>query len=306
MKGTIFDIQRFSIHDGPGIRTTIFFKGCPLKCYWCHNPESQNSSPEIGFSIDKCLKCGLCVTICPLQASSLSNKKRINREKCNLCGLCIEQCPSSALKIIGQETTIKEIIKEVRQDEAFYQQSGGGITLSGGEPLYQYEFVFTLTKQLKKLGYHVALDTSGYYQGSDSDLNYLLHLAKWVDLILYDIKMIDDQKHQKYTGVSNLTILENASILSLKYPEKMIFRYPLIPGLNDSQKDINLLKTFLSSLPKAVFEILPYHRIGVSKYRLIGKKYELESVNLPDEKELTSITKSIAQIPHVSLIGSKV
>ena len=304
MEGNIFDIQRFSIHDGPGIRTTIFFKGCPLKCFWCHNPESQNPNPEIGFYANKCLKCGICETICPLGACHLLNPKRIDREKCNLCGLCVEQCPSSALKMIGRETTIEEILKEVAQDEVFYQQSGGGVTLSGGEPLYQYDFALALAKRLKILSYHLTLDTSGYYQGNDSDLTILLNFAQGVDLILYDIKMIDDQKHQKYTGISNLTILENASILSLKYPKKMIFRYPLIPGLNDSPEDINLLKGFLSSLSNTVLEILPYHRIGISKYCLIGKEYELEMINLPEEEKLSSLAKNITQLPNITLIGS--
>jgi len=305
VKGIVFDIQHFSVHDGPGIRTTVFLKGCPLRCLWCHNPESQNPQPEIGFSSQKCLSCGICEEVCLQHACSLENPYRVDRKRCNLCGVCIQRCPASALRIIGREVSVEEVVAEVVQDEAFYLQSGGGVTISGGEPLYQLDFTRALVKCFKRLGYHVALDTSGYFQGNEEDTRILLDLAQKVDLVLYDLKIMDNQKHERYTGVPNVTILENAYILGMRYPDKILFRYPLIPQINDSKEDFEALRGFLSRLPKVRLEILPYHRLGLGKYALIGREYELESLPLLEEGKVSSLKEVLLGLPGIVLVGEK-
>lgn len=304
MNGIVFDIQHFSIHDGPGIRTTVFLKGCPLRCLWCHNPESQKPEPEIGFWPEQCLECGTCEKVCPYHACNLQNPYRVNRQKCTLCGKCIELCPASALFIIGKEMSVEEVIAEVSKDEAFYSQSGGGVTISGGEPLYQFEFVRSLTLRLKKLGYHVTIDTSGYIRGTPEDLQRLLEIADMVDLVLYDLKVIDAQKHLKYTGVNNKSILQNALQLASRYPSKCLFRYPLIPGINDSQEDIAMLTEFLASIPKCKIEVLAYHRLGINKYARIGKVYALEKLPLPEQEHLESVKLQISKLSNVQLLES--
>ncbi|MEM3434008.1 MAG: glycyl-radical enzyme activating protein [Candidatus Methanomethyliaceae archaeon] len=304
VKGIIFDIQHFSIHDGPGIRTTVFLKGCPLRCLWCHNPESQNPRPEIGFLSEKCVRCGTCEKICPQGACSLEFPYRVDRKKCNLCGICLHYCPSLALRIIGREVTIDEVVEEVSRDESFYFQSGGGVTISGGEPLYQFEFALSLAKSLKRLKYHVVLDTSGYSDGSEKDLEMLLELAKVVDLVLYDIKLIDAKKHERFVGVSNTTILENAYILASKKICPVTFRYPLIPGINDSPQDVEELIGFLSQFSEGVvIELLPYHQLGIGKYRLIGQEYKLEHVAPLEEEKILRIKRELAKRSKARVVG---
>lgn len=304
-RGIIFNVQHFSVHDGPGIRTTVFLKGCPLRCLWCHNPESQNPRPEIGFHPQRCLSCGICERVCPQGACSLLNPYRVNREKCDVCGVCVQHCPASALEIIGREVSVGEIVEEAARDEAFYLQSGGGVTISGGEPLYQLDFTLALVRCLKRMGYNVALDTSGYFEGTEKDTKVLLDLAQEVDLILYDLKVMDNKKHEKYVGVSNVTILENAYILGVRYPEKVLFRYPLVPKINDSQEDLEALGRFLTRLPKAKLEVLRYHRLGLGKYTLLGRECKLESLPLPTEEQMRSLREFLARLPNVVLIGGQ-
>lgn len=304
MKGTVFDIQHFSIHDGPGIRTTVFLKGCPLRCLWCHNPESQDPLPQIGFWEDRCIRCGVCEKACPRQACSLADSYRVSRERCNLCRICVYQCPVSALEIIGKEMSVEEVVEEVVKDENFYFQSGGGVTISGGEPLYQHEFALSLARYLKRLRYHVALDTSGYLNGDEEDLRLLLNFAEVVDLVLYDIKLVDREKHEKFVGVPNETILENAYILALQRPRQVLFRYPLIPGINDSPQDIRNLRDFLNGFSECALEILPYHRLGIRKYKLLGQDYELQGIAVPDEQRVKEVCSELVQNSRIRILSS--
>ncbi len=293
IKGIVFDIQRFSIHDGPGIRTTVFLKGCPLRCFWCHNPESQDPYPELSFTLEKCINCGTCEKVCPEGAIILTTPERVNRNKCTVCGVCADACPAGALELVGKEMTVEEVVEEVKKDRVFYEESGGGVTISGGEPLFQFEFTLELSKRLKQDGFHIAIDTSGCWRGQSEDLKNLLLLAETVDLILYDLKLIDDAKHKFYVGVSNKTIIDNGVILFTKFPHKTLFRYPLVPGINNIEKDLNLLMDLFSNLAGATIELLPYHRLGVGKYAKIGKKYGFEQMPSLSEEESNKIKERL-------------
>ncbi|MDK2896745.1 MAG: pyruvate formate lyase activating enzyme [Candidatus Atribacteria bacterium] len=302
MKGVVFDIQRFSVHDGPGIRTTVFLKGCPLNCLWCHNPESQNSSIELGFTLEKCINCGTCEKVCPEGAVRMTVPERVDRTKCAVCGVCVDACPAGALEVVGKEMAIEEVIEEIEKDRVFYEESGGGVTISGGEPLSQFEFTLELSKRLKQNGFQVAIDTCGYSKGQSSDLKNLLLLTKAVNLILYDIKLIDNAKHKFYTGVSNETILDNAISLSSKFPNKILFRYPLITGVNDTEGDLRLLIEFLSKLSHPRIEVLSYHRLGVGKYPKVGKEYDLEHLSPPPEKEVEGLRRRLKHsVPSIEV-----
>lgn len=281
-KGCIFNIQRFSIHDGPGIRTTIFFKGCPLNCWWCHNPESQNFNKELVFLSNRCVGCGTCVNTCPIEAVSIINNKAVyDRDICNLCGKCVEKCPASAVEFAGRFVSVDDILHEVKKDILFYDESNGGVTLSGGEPLSQADFLVELVKCLKEEDINVAIDTSGY-----APWEKIEELAGMVDLFLYDVKFIDDKKHIKYTGVSNKTILGNMEKLVKLGSTTVAPRIPLIPGINDDEKELQDFADFLSKLNLNTVNILPYHDHGRDKYNRLGRNYKIEKdLILSDDKE---------------------
>ncbi len=286
VKGVIFDIQRFSLHDGPGIRTTVFLKGCPLRCFWCHNPESQESHLEIAFQVAKCVRCGECQRVCPEHAVSLDYPHRVHRERCTLCGLCVSFCPTGALEIIGREVTVTEVVQVVERDTLFYEESEGGVTISGGEPLVQFPFTLALVSALKERRFHVAVDTAGYSGEKNDDYKKLETLARRADLLLYDVKLIDRAKHKYYVGVDNQVILHHVRRLFSLFSQKILLRYPLIPGINDTPRDIELLIDFLRDFPGGVVELLPYHRLGVNKYLRLGKTCELAGVlPFPEEKK---------------------
>ena len=275
-KGLIFDIQRFSLHDGPGIRTTVFLKGCPLACLWCHNPESRSCAPEIAFYKAKCIGCGRCADACRHDAL-LPGDDRIDRSKCRVCGKCAGVCPSEALRMVGRVATVSEILGTAMRDAAFYERSGGGVTLSGGEPLQQYEFSRALLKALREHGLHTAVDTCGL--GSWESVAGLASLA---DLFLYDIKVVDSAKHERLCKADNSIILDNARRLAAEGME-IIFRTPIMPGLNDAPDDLRLLGEFILSLPgEQKLELLPYHRIGRGKYEALGMRYPLDDASAPD------------------------
>ncbi len=283
--GIIFNIQRYSIHDGPGIRTTVFLKGCPLNCWWCQNPESQLSGQEMLFWGDRCIGCGACSTICPSNAIRIKNGIPVTeKEKCILCGKCTEKCPALAREMIGKKLTTEEVIKEIEKDLVFYEESGGGVTFSGGEPLEQFEFLESLLVCCQKKKIHTTVDTSGYISWE-----ILSKISSKVDLFLYDLKIMDSERHKKYTGISNEIILENLKKLSSVH-HNIFVRFPLIPGINDDYQNIKETGEFLSSLKIAQVNILPYHYIGIDKYRRLGRTYKLVTTQPPSEEKLFEVS----------------
>lgn len=286
-KGIVFDIQKYCIHDGPGIRTVIFMKGCPLRCLWCANPESQEQKPQFAFFKDKCIGDKACMESCGSEALSFSKKGLIrDKEKCILCGNCAEVCYAKAIQLYGKTMYTDQILEECLRDEMFYKKSGGGITLSGGEPLFQPGFALALLKAFHQYHIHTAIETTGFYSGER-----LKQAMEDTDLFLYDLKGIDDTKHRRFTGVSNRIILENLSFLS-KTGKEIIIRIPLIPEHNNSPEDIRQLIMFLKSLAgKHEIHLLPYHRLGLFKYEVLGKTYKLSKLKPPESEEMEAIKK---------------
>jgi pyruvate formate lyase activating enzyme len=278
--GTLFDIQRYCTHDGPGIRTTVFFKGCPLRCAWCHNPEGLSRNPELLFRTALCIGCLDCTAACPQGAvRAVGGLPETDRTGCTACGECARACPSGAREIAGREMTIADVLAVVERDRTFYDESGGGVTFSGGEPLLQVEFLAELLAACRQRGLHTALDTSGYAAWEAFEA-----VRRWVDLFLFDIKGIDDATHRRATGVSNRIILENAMKLS-SLGHSLVLRCPLIPGVNDSPEDIRRLGEFVQALPHLDhLDLIPYHRVGVDKYRRLGMDYPLGETNPPSQE----------------------
>lgn len=288
MEGTIFNVQRYSIHDGPGIRTTVFLKGCPLSCWWCHNPESQSVDKEIMYIENRCVHCGTCFKNCNEEAIDFTSMKPlIDDKKCTLCGECIRVCPTNALELVGKTITVRNLMKEIEKDLIFYDQSGGGVTFSGGEPLLQFEFLDSLLEACKKADIHTTVDTSGYTSWERLEV-----IASKTDLFLYDIKIMDDTKHKKYIGVSNDIILQNLKKLS-KNGNRIFARLPIIPGINDDDDNINRTGKFLSNLRIEQVNILPYHSIAMDKYARLRKSYKLSGLNEPDANEIKEIASKL-------------
>ena len=259
--GIIFDIKRYAIHDGPGIRTTVFLKGCPLTCVWCHNPEGITKEPEFMWSQQQCIHCKTCQNVCPQNALSFDHVLQIDDKKCTVCSACSDACPSQALVLLGKEMSVTQVVKEIEKDILFYDESNGGVTISGGEPLMQPDFLYTLLKVCKAHNIHTAVDTSGY-----APFAVLSKVKKYTDLFLYDIKGINDEVHKKVTGVSNALILKNLKALSRT--KDIIVRYPLIHDINDSKTDIEAFTEFISSIRVDHVDILPYHKTGEKAKKL--------------------------------------
>jgi pyruvate formate lyase activating enzyme len=283
--GIVFNIQRFTIQDGPGIRSTVFFKGCPLRCLWCSNPESQETFPEVGHNNLLCNKCGRCVKVCDVQAITLSdNGVIIDRKNCSGCLKCVEACILQALKVYGKEMSVEEVFQEVLKDKSFYQGSGGGVTVSGGEPLLQADFVANLFQRCQNESIHTCLETCGYASSGSWE-----RVLPYTNLILFDMKLINPAVHQEKTGKSNQNILNNLKFITgLGIP--VIIRIPVIPGINDSKKDATETARYIAGF-KGLLEVnlLPYHRFGESKYSMLDRQYSLSGLKPPESKALEEL-----------------
>ena len=281
-EGVILDIQKFSIHDGPGIRTTVFLKGCPLNCLWCHNPESKSFNPQLSYDINKCIMCGKCETVCPVKAHKFEkNIHHIDYSVCTLCGKCIEACPAGSLSIYGKVMSVDEIIKEVEKDKTFFDNTGGGITISGGEPLSRIEFTLALAKAAKEREIHVTVETSGFAPQESME-----KIADYTDLFLFDYKVSDNELSEKLIGIKDLgKISENLDLIYSKKKD-IIIRCPFIPEHNITEKHFRQIAELEEKYPDLLgIEILPYHNFGKNKADNIGDKYEV-NVKMPDDEEI--------------------
>lgn len=294
----VFNIQKFSIHDGPGIRTTVFLKGCPLNCLWCHNPESQNFSKETMISKEKCTVCGRCIDRCSKGAIEKCNNEIVNDfEKCIFCGKCVDSCFNNAREIVGEELTLKEIIKEIEKDRVFYEESNGGVTFSGGEAMCQIEALGDMARSCKEKGISVAVDTCGYvpFSSFEKILNY-------VDVFLYDIKLMDNELHKKYVGADNTLILENLIKLS-DSGANINLRIPVISGINDNNETMEDIIGFIKNTNIRDVNLLPYHDIAKNKYDKLGKEYKEDLMSKPSEERMEEIKKMFEKNGYKVKIG---
>jgi pyruvate formate lyase activating enzyme len=277
LNGIITHIQRYSIHDGPGIRTVVFFKGCPLACLWCCNPETQSFQPELEFVKNLCQQCGRCLQVCPELAVNpdlnCHERDKINRKKCTLCKKCIQACTPGALKIIGEPMSLDDVLATIQKDAAFYRRSGGGVTLSGGEPLSQPEFAFQLLKKCHELNIHTAIETCGLVNRQVFE-----RIFPFTDLFLFDIKYLNPKRHQELTGSSNEQILANLHWLSQKNAN-IILRLPMIPSINMDTENFQGIAGLINDLGIKEVNLMPFHQMGKDKYSHLGKDYRLKDIN---------------------------
>jgi pyruvate formate lyase activating enzyme len=298
--GLIFDIKRYSINDGPGIRVTIFFKGCPLRCAWCHNPESFTMNVQKLYTESRCIGARDCIAICPNHALTLTPSGIVtDSERCKLCGKCAEVCPTKAIEMSGRLYSTNEIMKAIEKEELLFDQSGGGVTFSGGEPLLHYDFLIELLDACGERGYHRCVDTSGY-----ADTEKLLEVAKRTDLFLYDLKHMDTQLHKKHTGVGNEKILYNLQILA-EAGANINIRIPLITNVNSDRKNIEETACFIASLKgnSKVVNLLPYHNIAAHKYKKMDKEYYESNMAEPSASEINEVRRIFSDYNIETVIG---
>jgi len=289
LTGLVLNIQHFSTHDGPGIRTTVFLKGCSLRCKWCSNPESISMKPELAYNPGKCIgkeQCGFCLKACPESALFFvepGNKVQVNWDLCTNCGACVEACPTTALYVFGQKMTVDQVLDEVEQDSSFYRESGGGMTLSGGECQLQPDFAAALLEGAHRRGINTAIETA-----SNVPWAFMAKILPHVDTVLHDIKLTDPERHKRWTGVDNTRIRENLKRAYETFPDKtFIARTPLIPGINDDEAHIRATLAFIRPYKNVVdYELLPYMRFGESKYGFLGKIYGMQDFEPPTPETL--------------------
>jgi len=294
----IFDIKRYAINDGPGIRVVIFFKGCNLKCSWCHNPESISAKVEKMYAPAKCIKCGSCVEVCPEKAITLTAEGIItDPELCKMCGRCAEVCPTKAIEMSGKVMSVPEIMDIIEKERIFFDQSGGGVTFSGGEPLVHKKMLIELLDECGKRGIHRAVDTAGNVSSKT-----ILEVAKRTDLFLYDLKIMDSVLHRKWTNAGNSRIISNLKALS-DSGAHIIIRIPLIGGVNDTERNIEQTAKFISGLAgeKKLVHLLPYHNIAQNKYMKLGKSDDFEKLIEPGKEELA---RAIAKFEEYGIVAS--
>ncbi len=318
--GRIFNIMKYSVKDGAGIRVTVFLKGCPLRCAWCHNPESQNVSDDLLFHADRCIDCGQCSRVCPRALiirrgpagpPALTAAVPEHRQDCQHCGRCAATCPSGAREVAGRTVTVDEVLREIQKDTVFFDQSGGGVTFSGGEPLLQPQFLQALLKRCRDLELHTAVDTSGYAQPAAVEA-----IAPLTDLFLYDLKVMDDTLHRRWTGVPNGQILANLQWLAANHP-CVVVRVPVVPGVNDSEENLTQMGEFLTAAKagaRTLFAgretpehlsviLLPYHKAGVEKYRRLGRGYGLADLEPPAREALEDMADRLHKMGLSASVG---
>jgi len=299
--GQVFDVQRYSIHDGPGIRTTVFLKGCPLTCLWCQNPESQLRRSQLFFLADRCQGCGVCVSVCPNGAVKLVDGKSLtDRDLCDGTGTCVPACPNEARSLVGRRATASEIFREVAADAIFYESSGGGVTLSGGEPLAQSTFSAALLGLCREAGFHTAVETCGH--ASWRAVSEVVPLA---DLVLFDFKHMDPQAHSRCTGVSNDLILDNARRIHHELGKAMIARVPIVPGYNDSTENISAVAKFVADEfgGSVAVNLIPYHRMGGSKLERLGRSADELDITPPASEHMLALRSLVESFGLEAGIG---
>lgn len=297
MSGIVFNVMHYALHDGPGIRTVVFLKGCPLACRWCHNPESQAPRPELMITAERCTGCGDCLTACPTGAAVLVGGVPGATDACTACGRCEGVCLAGARTIAGRTMTVAEVMRELVRDRVFFEESGGGVTFSGGEPFMQPAFLRSLLEACQDEGISTAVETCGM-----ADLAALLAVADKVDLFLYDVKLMDQARHGEATGVENETILANLAALATVHAH-VIIRFPVIPGVNDDSENVGLMVAMMHRLGLRGIDLLPYHRIGTDKYRRLGRPYELVELQPPSAEGMENIRRAFADAGIEASVG---
>jgi pyruvate formate lyase activating enzyme len=296
MKDLVFHIQRFSLHDGPGIRTTVFVKGCAMGCFWCHNPEGRHPYRELQYFSDRCISCGECVRVCPTHAHQMHDGvHHFERERCRSSGACVEVCCSGALEMIGREMTVEEVMREILADRPFYETSGGGVTISGGEPALSAGFVRAILSRCKDEGIHTAIETCGY-----CSWNALASLLPFTDLVMMDVKLMTPEKHEEATGNPNERILANAQMLAMT-STPLVFRTPVVPNVNDTPGEIRRIVAFLRELialrtgngrgggANISYELLTFHKLGSDKYRSLDMEYRASPLEPPSRQQMSEL-----------------